>query len=193
VTYDTYLRSFGMGNLLIYHEIERTEKEYGVELRPLRTLTQDRENPYRTRFEAELRRNASVMARHYEVFYCLENTFRDFISDQMEAAFGTDWWKQKVDLEVQKEAKKNQDKEAAMGLAPRSDQAIDCVTFGQLGLIIEPNWDVFAGVLRNRQAVSRILGSLNSLRAPIAHCNPMPESEVVRLRVALQDWFRQME
>jgi Family of unknown function (DUF5343) len=35
--------------------------------------------------------------------------------------------------------------------------------------------------------------SLNVLRGPIAHCCPLAEDEVARLRLALKDWFRLME
>lgn len=34
---------------------------------------------------------------------------------------------------------------------------------------------------------------LNSLRGPIAHCSPLADDEVVRLRLAVRDWFRLME
>jgi hypothetical protein len=80
-----------------------------------------------------------------------------------------------------------------MGVAPRSDRAIDYITFGQLGQIIDQHWEQFAGALHNKRAVVRIMASLNQLRAPIAHCTPLPENEVVRLSVTLEDWFRQME
>jgi Swt1-like HEPN len=182
-----------MGNLLIYHEIERIEAEFAVELSPVQAPASDRDNPYYGRFESDLRRDAAVMARHYEVFYCLENSIRGFISDSMEGAFGPNWWTDKVDAQIQGEAKKNRIREDESGMEPRSDQAIDYITFGQLGQIIEQNWDVFAGALHNRQAVMKIMRSLNILRGPIAHCNPLPEDEVTRLRLALTDWFRQLE
>ncbi len=35
--------------------------------------------------------------------------------------------------------------------------------------------------------------SLNMLRAPIAHCCPLAEDEIVRLRLTVKDWFRLME
>jgi hypothetical protein len=182
-----------MGNLFINEELSRIEKEYGLDLRPARRLPGDRDNKYYLRFEADLRRSAAGMARHYEVFYCLENTIRDLVSDIMEGAFLANWWDDKVDVEIRKEATKNRRREEEMGVASRSDRAIDYITFGQLGQIIEAHWDQFAGALHNRLAVGRIMRSLNQLRGPIAHCSPLPEDEIVRLRLTLEDWFRQME
>jgi hypothetical protein len=43
------------------------------------------------------------------------------------------------------------------------------------------------------RALERILGNLNTLRAPIAHCKALAEDEVTRLHLSLRDWFRQME
>jgi hypothetical protein len=37
------------------------------------------------------------------------------------------------------------------------------------------------------------MASLNTLRAPIAHCSPLGEDEVVRLQLAVRDWFRLQE
>lgn len=37
------------------------------------------------------------------------------------------------------------------------------------------------------------MNSLNLLRGPIAHCSPLAEDEVVRLKLTLKDWFRLME
>lgn len=48
-------------------------------------------------------------------------------------------------------------------------------------------------MLRDIQAVERILSNLNTLRAPIAHCKALAEDEVERLHLGLRDWFRQME
>jgi len=37
------------------------------------------------------------------------------------------------------------------------------------------------------------MANLNTLRGPIAHCTLLAEDEVVRLRLSVRDWFRQME
>ena len=32
------------------------------------------------------------MARHYEIFYCLENFIRELVRERLEEAFGLNWW-----------------------------------------------------------------------------------------------------
>ena len=74
----------------------------------------------------------------------------------------------------------------------RSSEVIDYTTFGELGEIIQHNWDVFGDTFKNKSALRKVLNGLNLLRAPIAHCAPLAEDEVERLHLALRDWFRLM-
>ena len=75
----------------------------------------------------------------------------------------------------------------------RSTDELDYSTFGELTVIITSNWDIFGGSLSSRSAVTKVMASLNSLRGPVAHCSPLAEDEVVRLQLAVRDWFRLME
>lgn len=43
------------------------------------------------------------------------------------------------------------------------------------------------------KAVERVMGNLSVLRGPIAHCSPLADDEVVRLKLTVRDWFRLME
>ena len=55
------------------------------------------------------------------------------------------------------------------------------------------NWDIFGETFTDIRAVERVLGDLNTLRAPIAHCKALAEDEVLRLHLSLRAWFRHME
>ena len=78
-------------------------------------------------------------------------------------------------------------------MTPRSTDLIDYTTFGELGEIIKSNWDLFGSLFSSKKAVEKVMSSLNSLRGPIAHCSGLAEDEIVRLRLAVRDWFRLME
>lgn len=52
---------------------------------------------------------------------------------------------------------------------------------------------MFGALFKSEKAVTRIMANLNTLRGPIAHCTLLAEDEVVRLRLSVRDWFRQME
>ena len=85
----------------------------------------------------------------------------------------------------------NKDKESREGLPPRSQNLIDYLTFGHLGEIIKANWDIFAGLFPNCEVerLEKVVSRLNLARGPIAHCGYLPEDEVVRLKLAIRDWY----
>jgi hypothetical protein len=99
----------------------------------------------------------------------------------------------RVPQTVREHADTTQKKEIDSAVTPRSDDPIDFCTFGELGEIIKANWDVFAPIFSSVKAVDRVMTSLNTLRGPIAHCSPLADDEIVRLRLAVRDWFRLME
>jgi hypothetical protein len=75
-------------------------------------------------------------------------------------------------------------------MTQRSDALLDYTNFGELSVIITSNWDLFKTVLSNQRAVTRVMSSLNLLRGPVAHCCPISEDEVERLKLSVKDWFR---
>lgn len=139
----------------------------------------------------EIRSSSIRMAEFYQIFYMLENDIRSFVSEVLLNAYEDIWWKDHVPEDVQKYANANKLKESKEGLPPRSDQLIDYVTFGHLGEIIKQNWDVFGGLFPNCEIerLEKVISRLNLARGPIAHCGYLPEDEVVRLKLAIRDWY----
>jgi hypothetical protein len=76
------------------------------------------------------------------------------------------------------------------GMTRRSDALLDYTTFGELSVIITSNWDLFTTILKNQRAVTRVLNNLNLLRGPVAHCCPISQDEIERLRLSVKSWFR---
>lgn len=187
------VRLFGLNNLSIEAEIRRVEKELDVDLGHRQRGEQSVDNAYYPQFRERLRDEAASMAAQYAIFYCLENSIRELIVERLEEVHGTDWWDKAVPEAVRKNAESNRKKEASTGITPRSSDLIDYSNFGELGEIIKSNWDIFGDMFKDVRAVERVLGNLNTLRAPIAHCKALAEDEVLRLHLGLRDWFRQME
>lgn len=130
------------------------------------------------------------MAEQYELFYCLEQAIRKIITETLEDAEGANWWDAKVGTDIQKDVAELKKREIDNSITPRSDRNIDYTTFGQLSVIITSNWQLFATIFKSQRAVQKVMASLNLLRGPIAHCCPLSEDEVDRLRLAVKDWFR---
>lgn len=184
------VKLFGITNQMIEHSLDQVEREHAVDLQRDVGTSDDIDEAYYPQIESSIRAEAAAMAPHYEVFYSLEKTIRRTVRDQMQGAHGDDWWNEKVLPNLVSAAKKRQEDEARKGFTPRSADPLDFLTFGELGEIIKSNWDDFGALFATKAAVERVLADLNTLRGPIAHCSPLAEDEVLRLRLAVRDWFR---
>ena len=187
------IKLFGLNNLIIESDIRQIEQKYDVDLGHKDNREQRLDQTYYPQFSERLRAEASRMSTNYEIFYCLENSIREIIVQRLEEERGTDWWTLAVPESVRKNAEGNRKKELASGVTPRSTGLIDFTNFGELGEIIKANWDIFDDMFRDFRAVEKVLATLNTLRAPIAHCKALAEDEELRLKLGLRDWFRQME
>lgn len=185
------IRLFGMSGLQLHSELLNLEKNLKVNLSPSSQNTQNEKPEYYEQFELDLRGQASEMAKFYEVFYCLENSVRRIIRERMKKKFKSDdWWEEGVEQKTRDEVKKRMKRDFDSSFTMRSDDHLDFANFGELQGIIEKNWDAFEELFENRNAVKKVLSSLNYLRGPIAHCCLLAEDEVLRLTLAVKDWFR---
>jgi Swt1-like HEPN len=188
---EDHLRSFGMTGYLVTEDLKALEKQFNVELGHVPLTATQSPIDYYPQFEQEVRIEAASMAKHFEVFYCLERSIRGLITETFQEAHGSTWWESgKIPPNIAAVVKERQQKELESGMTRRSDAAIDYTTFGELSVIITSNWGLFGTVLKSPKAVERVMNNLNMLRGPIAHCCPISEDEVVRLRLTVKDWFR---
>ncbi len=185
------VRSFGMSGYMITDELRMVEKRHGLELGHAPMLSVDAQDDFYSQFEQTLRVEAAEMSRHYELFYCLENAIRKLISETLQESAGVDWWKSgKVPPKIVDDVQDRTQREVDSGVTRRSDAPIDYTTFGELSVIITTNWELFGTIFSSRRAVEKVMSSLNLLRGPIAHCCPISDDEIVRLRLTVRDWFR---
>lgn len=188
---DHSVRSFGMSGFLICEELRQIEQRFGIELGHVAKAEVGSAVAYYPQFEQSVRLEAANMSENYEVFYCLEQAIRKLIIETLEDGEGIDWWSSaRVAPEIKADVESLLKKERDNGITPRSDNMIDYTTFGQLSVIITSNWDLFEPTLKSKRAVERVMANLNLLRGPVAHCCPMQEDEIDRLRLAVKDWFR---
>lgn len=187
------IKLFGLNNLIVESGIRKIEREHNVDLGHRDSRERGIDQTYYPQFSERVRSEASRMSTNYEIFYCLENSIREIIVQRLEEQHGIDWWNNSVPESVRKNAEGNRKKELSSGVTPRSTDLIDFTNFGELGEVIKANWDIFGEMFRDVRAVEKVLATLNTLRAPIAHCKALAEDEELRLHLGLRDWFRQME
>lgn len=182
-----------MSNQLLEHDLDRVQKHHGFDLNRGHQSVLEKDQDYYPQIDRAIRSEAARMAPHYEVFYSLENTIRGLIVDSLEAA-DANWWNSgRIPAKIKTDAEARVQREIDSGTTRRSPGPIDFTTFGELGEIIKANWDVFGAIFSSPKAVEKVMATLNTLRGPIAHCAPLAEDEVLRLGLAVRDWFRLME
>ncbi len=187
------IKLFGMSHLQVERDLDRVESDLKLDLYRNLGHPRDRDDSYYPQFTEAVRREAAQMAAHYEIFYCLEKSIRDLVCERLEAERGATWWNVAVPQPVRDNVTKNMQREEESGVTMRSTREIDYTTFGELGEVVRANWQTFSDTFNNEKAFTKIMGSLNLLRGPIAHCSPLADDEVARLRLTLKDWFRLME
>jgi len=193
-TLEEEIKLFGISNQLVENDLDRVERELSINLGRDHQKSLEKDQDYYPQIDQEIRQEASVMSKHYEILYSLERSIRTLISDTLEAAEPSDWWGSgRVIPKIKSDAEGRMQKEIDAGVTPRSNEPIDFTNFGELGEIIKNNWDVFGAIFNSVKAVERIMANLNTLRSPIAHCSPLAEDEVVRLQLSVRDWYRLME
>ena len=171
------------------HQVEGLKSE-------IETATDAPIAPHLSQVDYQIRAAANRMAEFYQLFYMLENDIRRFVEGVLNDVYeGENWWNKRVPENVRTYAKNNKDKESKEGLPPRSANPIDYLTFGHLGEIIKSNWDIFAGLFPSAEIerLERVVSRLNLARGPIAHCGYLPQDEVVRLKLAIRDWYALFE
>lgn len=180
-----------MTNMLLESELDKIEEKYDIDLGRQDRSASQIEEKYYPQFDSSLRSEAKKMSMHYELFYCLEKSIRQLITDILDAPGNEDWWDNQVPDQVKQNVKKSIKRETEAAVTPRSSNPIDYTTFGELSEIIKSNWSLFGGsVFTEIKAVEKVMANLNSLRNPIAHCSPLAEDEVLRLELSVRDWFR---
>jgi len=185
------IKYFGLNNVGLENDLRRVAREKKVKLRPSRTKSN--RDAYYPQITEQIRHDAAMMAKHYELFYCLETSIRDLIRARLMEADKDNWWERFVVQFIRDNATANKKKATESGVTPRSDDWLSYTNFGELGQIIANNWDLFSDMFSDPRAVRDTITRLNTLRAPIAHCSMLAEDEVLRLKLSLRDWFRLME
>ncbi len=188
------IKVFAISNQMAERALDGIERDLHLDLGRDISFETDEDDDYYPQFDLAVRQEARRMAVHYDLFYCLEVSIRSLIKEKLRAEIGEDWW-QKADIpdSTRKNVKDNMQRDIDSGFTQRSDDEIDYTTFGELAEIVRKNWTGFADLFNSEKAFNRVMHSLNLLRGPIAHCSPLADDEVIRLRLTVRDWFRLME
>ena len=89
------IKLFVLSNSIAENRLDKVESDLGIDLFR-REKEAVKEQDYYAQFDAAFRLEAKEMARHYEVFYCLEKSIRSLIVQIMKETYSDNWWDPKV-------------------------------------------------------------------------------------------------
>ena len=193
-------RDFILNGFVLNRTLQRAaqyEAPDGLDALGLTISSDDIIDPYIDKISEDSVVKAVKLGDYYKVIYVVENLLRNLIvsllddeSDEYGDLEEPTWWKKNVPDHVQRYAKDAAKRETDVAVTQRAVNPIEYVTFGHLSDVIVKNWDVFQLAFTSPKAVARVLGLLNTIRGPIAHCNDLKDDEIARLFLAVRDFFR---
>lgn len=194
-TIEQKIMAFGMSNTMAIADLKNIQDKFNIKLGVENNEKEEIQQSYYPQFREVIREDAKTMSQYYELFYCLEKSIREIVSQIIETSENTEnWWTSKrIPENIQNDVKQRIQREIDTGMTRRSEEELDYTTFGELSQIITTNWDIFGSLLSSKRALEKVTTALNNLRGPIAHCSMLAEDEVLRLKLTVRDWFRLME
>ncbi|WP_147251539.1 Swt1 family HEPN domain-containing protein [Blastococcus sp. TBT05-19] len=144
-------------------------------------------------FSSSIRSSAMASLPAYLAFFCLENAVRELINDRLSELHGAEWWDVKASSALRKKVEDRRDKEGANRWhVARGAHAIYYTDFGDLRSLLQNNWPDFEDLFPDQNWVLSRIGELELSRNVIAHSNTLDEREMIRIRLYLQDWIKQV-
>lgn len=140
-----------------------------------------------------IRSGSLEMSKYYRHLYALENTLRDFINDVFTENNGPDWFETVGSTDMKKKIQQRKDAEIKnrwhIGRNPHPIYYLD---FGDLGLLITNNWDLYKFSFPDQHWITNRMNECERSRNVIAHTNILDSQEADRLLMYLRDIIKQI-
>ncbi len=184
------LKKFVFDGLLLEDTFDRLE-EQGVSVRGRHEIPVDRIDE--ADFSPKIIHAANKMSSIYIVFFCLENSVRELITDRLAERHGVDWWDNCVPKKIKDSVEKLKEQEEKNRYhSQRSSSAIGYTMFGNLAQIITNSWEDFSDLFPSQAWISSRFTDLEMSRNIIMHTGTLPQSEIDRIESICRDWIRQV-
>lgn len=138
---------------------------------------------------------AKKMSSIYPYFYVFENLLRYVIISVLKKKHGKNWWNVSIinkDMRAQVEDRKKAEGKYRWVGKSRGSHEIFYTDLGDLGLIINSNYDDFKEFFPSLTWVKSRVDDVEKSRNILAHNNPLPNNEMKRIRIYLQDLLNQL-
>ena len=135
------------------------------------------------------------MAAVYVALFSFENSVRKFVSDLLLEKVGENWWATCVQQSTKQKAESRlEDEKKILWHAPRGDEPINFLDFGDLAKIMtsNENWPRFEPHIRDQEWAKNLLTSLERSRNVIMHSGSLGDRDIERIGTLMEDWLQQV-
>jgi len=138
--------------------------------------------------------HAKKMSGIYPYFYVFENLLRHVIISTLEKNYGRDWWNiADISKEIKDEVKTRKKAEGKdRWVGKRGAHQIFYTDLGDLGRIINSNYNDFKDLFPSLIWIKSRVDDVEKSRNILAHNNLLPNNEMKRIRIYLQDLQNQL-
>lgn len=143
----------------------------------------------------DLKDEGRNMGEAYVFLYCVENSLRLFIDATLRQQYGANYFeKMQSNKSIRsKVAIRKQSEEENQWLPARGQVEIFYLDFGDLGNIIQNNWDSFSHSFPNLTWITQRINELSSIRNLVAHNSMIAKTERDVIRLYYIQIMRQIE
>jgi hypothetical protein len=137
---------------------------------------------------------ADKMAKVYPFFYVFENLLRYVIKSTLEKKFGKNWWNlANISRDIRNEVKRRKKSEGKnRWVGKRGIHNIFYTNLGDLVSIISNNYADFKDLFPSLTWIKSRVDDLEQSRNILAHNNVLPEPEIKRIELYLEDLQKQL-
>ena len=142
----------------------------------------------------DLKKEGQNMGEAYVFLYCVENSLRLFIDATLRQQYGANYFgtiHANKDIRNKVAYRKKAEKENQW-LPVRGQVEIFYLDFGDLGNIIQNNWDSFSHFFPNQKWITQKIDELSSIRNLVAHNSMISKTERDLIRVYYSQIMRQI-
>gem|GEM_PF-286969 len=144
-------------------------------------------------FPLRIMNEAGKMASVFVLFFSVENSARELITQRLTERHGAEWWAAKVPQKIRDHVEKLRNSEQIHRYhTPRSSDIIGYTTFGQLEQIIIANWDDFSDIIPSQAWISSRFKDMEISRNVIMHTGILQQFDIDRIEMMAHDWITQV-
>ncbi|GLR92691.1 hypothetical protein IVB40_34965 [Bradyrhizobium sp. 40] len=185
------LKRFVFNGLLLEQSFKELEAA-GIAVHPV-TDKKIAERAEKLDFSPRMTAEAAKMASVFALFFCVENSCRELVTERLLERHGIDWWETCVPTKIKTAVQSLKEAEEHHRYhTTRSSESIGYTTFGNLAQVVIARWQDFEDLFPDQAWIVSRFKDMEMSRNIIMHTGILAPIEIDRVESIARDWVRQV-